>query len=179
MLFQSSNMHSSLEDEKAKEDIPSSSHSDYPDEAEPSDDLSKPRKVHYHSKWKLRQDAVYSISLARAHDKRTAVLANQIPCHNCFQLCDGRLHLQSDFSKTVWRLLFERLSTLRPAPKKVLKSAWQSQQRQDRLESVFFGHQEIGAKRGTRYSNRQSRTTLHQGIDAKYWVTCWEREAWL
>ena len=31
--------------------------------------------------------------------QRTTILANQIPCHNCIQLCAIRLHLQSDFSK--------------------------------------------------------------------------------
>ena len=42
---------------------------DSPDEEETGDDLSKPRKIHYHSKWKARQDAVYWINLARAQDK--------------------------------------------------------------------------------------------------------------
>ena len=36
-----------------------------PDEEKPSDDLSKPRKVHYYSKWKTRQDAVHWIKLAQ------------------------------------------------------------------------------------------------------------------
>ena len=48
---------SSLEDEKAEEeDRPSSLHlfGDNPDEEEPSDNLSKPGEVHYHSKWKPR-----------------------------------------------------------------------------------------------------------------------------
>ena len=31
---------------------------DNPSEEEPSDDFSKPRKVHYHSKWKPREDAI-------------------------------------------------------------------------------------------------------------------------
>ena len=44
-------------------------HGDNPDEEELSDDLSKPRKVHHHSKWKSRQDAVYWINLARAQEK--------------------------------------------------------------------------------------------------------------
>ena len=42
---------------------------DKPDEEEPSDDLSKPRKGHNHSKWKPRQDAVYWSNLARVQDK--------------------------------------------------------------------------------------------------------------
>ena len=31
--------------------------------------------------------------------QRTTVLANQIPCRHCIQLCAGRLHLQNDFSE--------------------------------------------------------------------------------
>ena len=42
---------------------------DNPDEQEPGDDLSKPRKVQYHSKWKNTQDAVKWVNLARAQDK--------------------------------------------------------------------------------------------------------------
>ena len=40
-----------------------------PDEEEPSDDLSKQRKVHHHSGWKPRQDAVYWINLTQAREK--------------------------------------------------------------------------------------------------------------
>ena len=73
MSLQSSNQDLSLEDEKAKKEetifvTPLNSFGDNPDE-EPSDDLSKPRKAHYHSKWKPRQDAVCCINLARAQDK--------------------------------------------------------------------------------------------------------------
>ena len=42
---------------------------DNPDEEELCDDLSKPKKVHYHSKWKTTQDAVCWINSARAQDK--------------------------------------------------------------------------------------------------------------
>ena len=56
--LQSSSQDSSLEDENPrKEDRPSSSHlsthsGTFQSEEEPSDDLSKKRKIHYHSKWK-------------------------------------------------------------------------------------------------------------------------------
>ena len=40
-----------------------------PDEEKFNSDFSKLRKVHYESKWKANQDAVYWISLARAKDK--------------------------------------------------------------------------------------------------------------
>ena len=149
MCNQSSDQDSSLEDEKAKkEDRPSSKLGD--------DDLFKTRQVHYSSKWKTRQDAVYWIYLARAQRQRTTVLANQISCRNCMQLCAIRLHLQSDFSKKE-RTFFERLSTRRPSPKIVLKSAWQSQQQQqqqqqDTSESSASGNtKETGTKRGPRY----------------------------
>ena len=73
MCNQSSDQDSSLEDEKAKKEdrpfTPLNPFGDNPDEEEPCDDLSKHRKVHYHSKWKTRQDAVYWINLARAQDK--------------------------------------------------------------------------------------------------------------
>ena len=55
-----------------KEGKPSShlsTHSGTNPDEEPGDDLSKPRKVHFHSKWKPRQDAVYWIIFAQAQDK--------------------------------------------------------------------------------------------------------------
>ena len=42
---------------------------DTPDEAVLSEDFSKPSKVHHHSKWKYRQDAVYFINPTRTQDK--------------------------------------------------------------------------------------------------------------
>ena len=42
---------------------------DTPDGEEPSDDSSKSRKVHYHSEWKSRQDAIHWINSAGAQDK--------------------------------------------------------------------------------------------------------------
>ena len=80
----------------------------------------------------------------------TTVLARQIPCHNCIQLCSGRMHLQCDFSKR---------GTPRPAPKIVLKSAWQSQrqqqQQQDTSESAASGTKKLVQKeeQGTRTDN--------------------------
>ena len=42
------------------------------DEAEEefNDDLTRPRKEHYHSNWKPHQDAVYWIHLANAQERR-------------------------------------------------------------------------------------------------------------
>ena len=59
MSLQSSNQDSSLEDENAKEEdrpsffTPLNPFGHIPDEEEPGDDLSKPRKVHYHSMCKI------------------------------------------------------------------------------------------------------------------------------
>ena len=76
MSLQSSNQDSSIaggrESEEGRQTIffpPFNTLGDNPDEEEPSDDLSKPRKVHYHSKWNNTQDAVYWISSARAQEK--------------------------------------------------------------------------------------------------------------
>ena len=48
------------------------------------------------------------------------------------QLCDSRLHLKGDLSKKGERILFERLSTRRPAPKIVLRQ--KQKQQSDTLE---------------------------------------------
>ena len=112
---------------------------DNPDEEEPGDDLPKPRKVHCCSKWKTTQDAVCWVNLTRAQDKglrfcqtrsHAAIVYNCVPADCIYKvICQKRE-----------RIFFERLSTPRPAPKIVLKSAWQSQQQQlqqqDTSESV-------------------------------------------
>ena len=141
-----------LEDEKAKkEDRPSSSSlksfGDNPDEEEPSDDLSKPRKVHYYSKWKNTQDAVYWVNLARAHDKglrfwqtRSQVVDvdNSVPTGYIYKVISHKGE----------RTPFERFSTFRPPRMIVLKSTWQSQQQQqqDISESTSSELQESGAE---------------------------------
>ena len=80
---------------------------DNPGEEHPTDDFSRPRKVHYYSKWKTRQDAVYWINLARAQDKWLRFW--QTRSHNCMQLCAGRLHLQSDIWKEGKNLIWKTL----------------------------------------------------------------------
>ena len=73
---------------------------DNPDEEEPSEDFSKSRRVHHHSKLKSGQGAVYWINLAQAPDTGLQFCqSNQMPCHFCRQFCAGRLHLQRNFSK--------------------------------------------------------------------------------
>ena len=79
------------------------------------------------------------------------------------------------------RTLFERPSTPRPASKIVLKSAWAitAAAAARHIGAFCLGHQETDAKKGTRYANRQHRTTGRQETDAKYWDACWERRAWI
>ena len=109
---------------------------DNPDEEEPSDDLSKPGKVHYHSMWKNTQDAVYCINVApRSH---TIIVYSSVPAD-----CIYRVICQKGE-----RTLFERLSTPRPTPKIVLKSAWQPQQQhqqrqQDTSKSAASGTRKL------------------------------------
>ena len=127
-----------------------------PDEEEPSDDLSKPRKVHCHSKGKNYQDAVHWINLARAQDKGLRFWQTRshavIVYNSVLADCIHKVICQKGEGT-----LFERFSTPRPAPKILLKSAWQSQQQQqqqqDTSESASSKHQETGAEgaeRGTR-----------------------------
>ena len=113
-----------------------------PDKAGPSDDLSKPRKVHHYSKWKTRQDAVCWINLARAQDKglqfwqtrsNAVIVHNSVPTDCIFKVISQRGE----------RTLFQRLSTPRPAPKIVLKSARQPQQQQDTSESSASGTRKL------------------------------------
>ena len=107
---------------------------DNPDDEEPSDDLLKPRKVYYHRKWKPRQDAVYWINFAQAQEKglqfwqtrsHAIIVYNSVPADCIYKV----------ISQKGERTLYERLSSPRPAPKIILKSAWQSQQQQDTSES--------------------------------------------
>ena len=78
---------------------------EHSDEEEPGDDLSKPRKEHYHSKWKLRQDAVYWINLARAQDKglqfwqtrsHAIIVCNSVPT-DCIQSKGGKRFIWKTF----------------------------------------------------------------------------------
>ena len=101
MCNHSSDQDSSLEDERAKEDRPSSSHlSTHSGIIQTKKNLAMTcrsrEKVHYHSEWKTRQDVVHWMSLARAPDKG-------------LQFWQTRSHARIENS----------LSTPRPAPKVV------------------------------------------------------------
>ena len=172
MLLQSSKQDSSLEDDKVKkEDRPSSSHlSTYsgknPDKEEPSDDLSKPKKVHYYSKSKNSQDAVYWINSARAQDKGLrfwqtrshAVIVYSSVSADC---------IYKVISQKEERTLFERLSTPRPAPKTVLESAWQSkqqqQQQQEHIRECVFQHQENWCRERNKVNQYKTQNHLASG----------------
>ena len=105
---------------------------DNPDE-ELGDDLSKPKEVHYHSKWKYTgRRLLDQFNPSTRH--RITILADKVSCLNCIQLCAGRLHLKV-ISHKGERTQFERLPTPRPTPKIVLESAWQSQQQQQQQDT--------------------------------------------
>ena len=99
------------------------------DEEELRDDYTVPQKVHYHSHWQPNQDAVYWLKVSRAHDqglqlwqtKSYAIIVHSLVPADC---------INKVTSQNGDRILFERLSTPRPAPKDTLKSTWQSQQQQ-------------------------------------------------
>ena len=108
---------------------PLSPFGDDPDEEEPGDDLSEPEKGTLPQQVENSSGRRLLDRFSPSTRQRTTVLANQIPCHNCMLSVPPDC-IYKVFSQTGERTLFERLSTPRPAPKIVLKSAWQSQQQQ-------------------------------------------------
>ena len=95
------------------------------------------KKVHYHSHWKRNQDAVYWVKLSRAQEQglqfwqtksHAIVVHSPVPADCIYKV----------MSQNGDRILFERLSTPRPAPKVTLKSTWQSQQQQQQ-QSICDG----------------------------------------
>ena len=85
--------------------------------------------MHCHSNWKRNQDAVYWVKLSRAQDQglpswqtksHATIVHNPVLADCIFKV----------ISQNGDRILFERLSTPRPAPKVTLKSNWHSQQQQ-------------------------------------------------
>ena len=85
--------------------------------------------LHYHSHWKRNQDAVSWIKISKAQDQGlqfwqtmsfSIINENPVPGDCIFKV----------ISESGDRVLFERLSTLMPAPKVMLKSNWLMQQQQ-------------------------------------------------
>ena len=79
------------------------------------------------------QDAVYLVDLARAQDKGLPFMQTRSSAVIVFNSVPADC-IQKVISQKEERTLFERLSTLRPAPKIVLESAWQSQQQQQQQQ---------------------------------------------
>ena len=89
-------------------------------EEEPRDDHTIPQKVHFHSRWRRKQNAVYWVKMSRAQDqglqfwqtKSYAIIAHKIASTKLFlkteiEYCskDSRLHdlCQKSHSKNKWR----------------------------------------------------------------------------
>ena len=94
------------------------------DKEELRDDDTVPQKMHYHSHWKRNQDAVYWVKFSRAQDQglqfwqtksHPVIVPSPVPADCIYRVT----------SQNGDRILFERLSTPRPAPKDILKSNWQ------------------------------------------------------
>ena len=85
------------------------------DAKEPSDDLSRSRNIHYHSKRRLDQDAFYWIIIVSNTRLRITILANKIKRDYCIYMV---------ISQKGERTLLEILSTPRPAPSVTLTSRW-------------------------------------------------------
>ena len=92
--------------------------------------MSKPRTVHHKTEWQRAQDAVYWIHLAKAQEQCITFLqtkSHAISAHKTVPLdCIERVISQKGETT-----LYQRLSTPRPAPRIILKNAWNHQQQQE------------------------------------------------
>ena len=120
-------------------------------------DYTIPQKVHDHKNWKRDQDTVHWMKLSRAQDwglqfwqtKSSAIITrNPVPGGCIFRV----------MSEKGDRVLFEGLSTPRPAPKVTLKSNWLVQQQQLTrnvvVNSTSKGIAEWKSQSGTRDGTR-------------------------
>ena len=98
--------------------------------------FTKRRMEHYRSKWRISQDSVYWVNLARAQGEwsqfcqtrsNAIVVYSSVPSECIYKV----------ISRNGERVLFERLATPRPPPKVVLKSSWQTQQQLKTLLGVY------------------------------------------
>ena len=127
---------------------------DDPEGERPSDDLTKPRKELFRSKWKHSQDAVSWVNSARAEDKALQfwqTRSNAIVVYNSV-LADCIYKVLSQKGK---RVSFERLSTPRSAPTFVLKSSWQKQQQQQQQQDTSESASARSWKQSTRSSVKE------------------------
>ena len=160
MCNQSSDQDSSLEDESSSSHL--STHSDTIQTEKNQAMTSRSR-----DKYTIKASGKYSGRRLRGQfsastRQRITVVANQIPCHNRKQLCAGR---QSEFLKGKELYLKEA----RPAPKMVLKSAWQSKQQQQQPQqdtsesSVFSGSPRNWCEKRNKVPQQTTQTYLASG----------------
>ena len=107
--------------------------SDAHEQEEPSEDCSRPRKVHCHSHWRNDQNAVYWVELSRAQDLRLQfgqTKSNVIIVHQSvpFRCIDRVVHDNGG------RITFQRILTPRPGPKVTLRDTWIPQQQQKKQQ---------------------------------------------
>ena len=103
--------------------------SDAHEQEEPSEDYSRPRKVHHHSRWGNDQNTVYCVELSRAQDlrlqfgqtKSNAIIVHQSVPYRCIDRVVG---------DNGGRIIFQRILTPRPGPKVILRDTWIPQQQQ-------------------------------------------------
>ena len=105
-----------------------------PDEEEPSEDFSKPRKVHHHRNWKHNQNAENwkNVQSTRSwifeQTKSNATIVFDPAPVDCIERITN---VKRD------RILFERILTPRPVPKITLKSCWQASQQPQQQPQLF------------------------------------------
>ena len=150
---------------------------DNPDE-EPSDDLSKQRKVHYHSKWKPRQDAVYWINLARAQEKEQqfwqtrshAVIGNSTVPSGCIYKVISQRRGKNFICKTL-----DASSRTEDSTQECLAIAAAAAARH--IGECCFGHQETGAKRRNQFPQHPELLSVRKLMRSTESPV--EKEAWI
>ena len=89
-------------------------------------DLSRPRKVQYKSKWKIIQDAIFWTNLKKAQDKGLQFWQTRSHALSFTTLCQLTA-LEEWRTPTCEVILNQRTSTPRPPPKIILREGWQVQ----------------------------------------------------
>ena len=110
------------------------------DEAEEefNNNLSRPRKVHFQSKWKLHHDTVYWVNFMTlstgstwpGHKKKDCSFGRQGFTPLLFTIQCRPIASKKWYPCKETTLYIREFPTPRPAPKMVLKDAWQLQQQQ-------------------------------------------------
>ena len=138
-----------------------------PEEEKPHDDHTVLQIVHYPTYWKYNQDAVFWIKSSRAQDQGLQFWQTKSFAIITFATVPGDC-IDRVTSQNGDRVIFERFTTAKPAPKVTLKSNWFTQQQQQQpqqptleegVNSSWKQHATWESKAGVR-DDTQNATTV-------------------